>query len=274
MRTVPIKEPTMTRATESIAAARATLATAETIMQETRTSILQGDTTGDPVTDFLVVYAPKRLLDGSSAAIETHYRELSERLKGKAGQCVLMIERDLDHPDSSSSNAPPLREAFSLGVLADDRLHFELRDRLTDGVPSWTFPTQSYGKCGDHRYVHGEGVPAQAFTGGMHPWYEAIFYTWLEEEIDFLSHALHGLARLSLGVDPTGSITRLDLFIGNDEVNAWCNDLRLYPTRPSAAVVTSRTVNPRRVAMIRNLAEVIGVDPTIIPSVNTSLHTR
>ncbi len=264
----------MTRPTEALAAAQQALANAHAMMMEIRAEILRGDSTGDPIKDFLIVYAPRNVLDGTSAPIEARYRELSERLKGKSGQFVFMIERDLGHPDSSPLSTPPIREAFTLGVLVDDRLRFELQDDLPAGTPSWTFPTEQYGKRGDHQVVHGDGRPIQVMTGGMHPWFEAIFYMWLDEALDFRDHAYQGLARFSLGVDPIGPITRLDFFIGNDEIEAWCHDLRLYPTRASAEALAHRTVNPRRVAMICDLAEAIGVDPTTILSVKSHSPAR
>lgn len=255
-------------------AAQRMLADARRVMHDARERILRGESTGDPISDFMTVHAPLMVLDGSADPIEARYRELAERLKGKTGQFVLMIERELGHPDSSPSFAPPLREGFSLGLLADDKLCFNLRGPLPDDAPSWTFPTERYGKRGDHRFMHGDSGPIRVETGGMHPWCEAVFYTLLDEHLNFQGHAHHGLARFSLGVDSTGPVTRLDLFIGNDEVDAWCRDLNLKTARPSAEVRVSNPINLRRVEMIRQLADAIGVDPKIISAVKAATPTR
>ncbi len=174
--------------------------------------------------------------------IEIAYRALAARLVGKTGQCVLMIERDGELPDRCSGRMAPLREGFTLGLLEDDVLCFAPQD----GEERWTFPTPRFAKRGDHLFRHIEDdKEIHVVNGGMAPWYEPVFFAWLEERVDLGDQT--ELASCSIGVGFGKPITRLSLFIGNDEIAAWCLDGHAQRIRTVAAMASAIGVDPKSI---------------------------
>jgi hypothetical protein len=192
---------------------------------------------------------PGDALNRESEDIAAAYRALAERLRGKTGEFILMIQRDAELTRGGVRSMQPLRESFTLGLLKSDKLCFNLQDSR----PAWTFPTINSAALADHRFSF--EVATHIEQGGMHPQYEFAFFKLLTEEVDLRRHEHPEAARFSLGVDLTGSIVKLDLFVGNAEIDAWCR--RPYVSVESAA----------RVALIRRLAKALGANPKGIRAV-------
>ncbi|WKZ28755.1 MAG: hypothetical protein QY323_04455 [Patescibacteria group bacterium] len=172
--------------------------------------------------------------------IEIAYRTLAARLAGKTGQCVLMIERDGQQPGPCGGSMTPLREGFTLGLLAGDALCFTPQD----GEKHWTFPTLRYAKRGDHMFRHIEDdKEIRVVNGGMAPWYGSVFFEWLEQRVDLGDQT--ELASCSIGVGFGKPITRLSMFIGNDEIAAWCLEGHAQRIRTIAALTSAVDADPK-----------------------------
>ena len=211
---------------------------------EIRRRIEAGESTGDAILDFLAWLWPT-----DHAQALPHYRALAERLRGRTGQYVLMIERT----GTSSGGCvrdlgPPVEETFTLGVLTDDRLKLE---RIGDGFDRGrlSFPTGKHAvRAGSYRRADG----AQA--GDVRPrFYDTLFFakTGVPMELHRDDDRFGGMGvDFCLGADRETPFSELELHVGNEEIDAWC--------RRGAMHVPKGAPNGPRCELIAGLAALLG----------------
>lgn len=205
--------------------------------------IKAGETTGDRLVDFLVASFGA----GYEEALP-HYRALEERMKGRTGQFVLMIERaETQFGCVMFGEAPDhmfgLEETFVLGILSSDALAFDLEAR------DWKFPAVRHVSQGG-RWNSGSK------EGGFAPrFYSSVFWMKMAEPM-----RVRGLMPdAGLGVERGGGITPFTFVIGDEEIEAWC--------RRGAMHFKKAAPNEARCELIRKLAGQLGSDATSIPAV-------
>jgi hypothetical protein len=263
----PFKENAMRTIDDVIDAGRAAGAEADKERAERaaelRRRIEAGETTGDPIRDFLVWLWP---LDHEEAL--PHYRALAERLKGRTGQYVLMIERRDASGGGMRTLGPSVKETFTLGILKDDRLALKRDDgKLARGTLA--FPTGRHASCGD-----GYRKEAAARDGDMRPmFYDTLFWHAVEKPVEIRSSGEGGCfgpaptyEDFSLGAERDKPMTVLELHVGNEEIDAWC--------RRGATHFPKDAPNETRCALIAGLARPLGGNGSRIAAVSQSRDAR
>ena len=221
--------------------------------------IRSGESSGDAILDFLIVFAGSYILHGEHEPIERAYRELAERLKGKAGQPLLMIERNVvsDLRDSTGRRNQ-LLESCTLGLLKDDRIAFN----FSGTKPYWTFPTDRFAKRGDLLVKDQNDDTARVVEGAMHPSEELLFHDRISGQVETAAN-LRDLALISLGFEVNSPVTKLVLVIGNEAVDTWC--------RNNPFNMPSSSSNPyfheKRTSLIWDLMRTLGADPQAVSAV-------
>jgi hypothetical protein len=243
---------------ESLAHIRNEQADALDRMKELGARIRSGESSGDAILDFLIVFGGSYILRGKHEPIERAYRELAERLKGKAGQPLLMIERNVvtDLRDSTGKRTQ-LLERCTLGVLKDDQIVFCL-----DGTkPCWTFSTDRFAKRGDLLVKDWCVDTVHVIDGAMHPSEELLYHERIAQIESATS--LVSLALISLGLGTGWPITELVLVIGNKEIEAWCRNNPF--NMPSSPMIPY--LHTKRTELVWDLMRALGIDPQGISAV-------
>lgn len=250
---------------ESLAHIRNEQADALDRMKELGARIRSGESSGDAILDFLIVFGGSYILRGKHEPIERAYRELAERLKGKAGQPLLMIERnEVTDLHDSTGKRTQLLERCTLGVLKDDQIVFCL-----DGTkPYWTFSTDRFAKRGDLLVKDWCVDAVHVIDGAMHPSEELLYH----ERIAQIESAtnLMDLALISLGFETDRPITELVLVIGNEEIEAWCRNNPFNMPSSQAAPY----FHAKRTELVWDLTRALGIDPQGISAVVQYTHLR
>lgn len=176
------------------------------LTEQVRERIRKGESTGDPLVDFVVAY------HGPVAAIEGAYRDIERRIAGYPGECVLVVERREDYPGCTGfGHEPESREyvietTLYFGVLSGDKLTFELGEKNRA-----VFPTKS------HLRVHSPPGPIARVE-------EPLSATWPPIATDLNRPLeLKHVERL----EDEDTLLAVELCIGNTEVRAWFD--RHYP---------------------------------------------
>ncbi|HTK60186.1 MAG TPA: hypothetical protein VL283_03205 [Candidatus Baltobacteraceae bacterium] len=221
----------------------------ETRAAEIRRRIEAGESTGDAILDFLAWMWPT-----DHEAALPHYRALAERLKGRTGQYVLMIERSEKLGGGCVRDlGPPVQETFSLGILTGDRLVLE---RIGEGFSrgKLAFPTARHA-VSDGSIRHRGGL----HDGEMKPlFYDTLFFAKTGKPMEFRVRDDEGGCfgpsgaglDFCLGADRETPMSELEFHVGNAEIDAWC--------RRGAMHYKKDQPNEARCEMIADLAKILG----------------
>ncbi len=230
---------------------------------EIRRRIQAGESTGDAILDFLAWMWPT---DYERAL--PHYRALAERLRGRKGQYVLMIERRDDSGGCMRSLGPPVEETFSLGVLADDKLVLE---RCGEGFSrgKLAFPTRRHARS-DGSLRRAGGLQ----EGDLRPlFYDTLFFAKTGVPIGLRPQDGGGCfggsgvgTDFCLGADRDAPFSELEFHVGDEEIDAWC--------RRGAMHFPKDAPNEARCELIAGLAKLLGASGTRIRAVSASRDTR
>jgi hypothetical protein len=230
---------------------------------EVRRRLEAGETTGDPILDFVAWLWPT-----DHAEALPHYRALAERLKGRTGQYVLMIERQDASGGCMRTLGPSVEETFTLGILKDDRLALKRDDgKLSRGTLA--FPTGRHASCGD-----GYRREPIVRDGDLRPmFYDTLFWHAVERPVEIRSSGEGGrfgpaptYEAFCLGAERDKAMTVLELHVGNDEIDAWC--------RRGAMHFPKDAPNENRCALIAGLAWPLGGNGSRIAAVSQSRDAR
>ena len=213
--------------------------------------------TGDEILDFVRWMWPK---DFETAL--PHYRALAQRLKGRIGQYVLMIERREDSGGGCVIRmGPPVEETFTLGILTADTLKLE---KVGEGIGrgKLSFPTGRWAATDGDRHRKG-GL----HDGDIRPWiYDTTFFFKIGQPMEIRHHDSGGCFGSSgmsvdfcLGADSETPFSELEFHVGNEEIDAWC--------RRGAMHYRKDQPNEARCEMIADLAKSLGSSAKRIPAI-------
>lgn len=212
--------------------------------------------TGDEIVDFLAWMWPR----GYEEALP-HYRALAERLKGRQGQYVLVIERQVSRDDVFSISG--VDESFMLGVLTSDRLLLRRTDdQVRSARGSLSFPTEQYA-------VHGESFHRRSGLelGAIRPFiFDTLFFYKVGVQMDLpvRDTGCFGSSGpdtgFCLSAEYDKPLSELDIVVGDKELDGWC--------RGGAMHARDGRPNGHRCDLIRRLARMLGVPRDALPAVH------
>lgn len=199
-----------------------------------------------------------------------HYRALAERLRGRTGQFVLMIEREeKSHGGCVRDLGPPIKESFSLGVLEDDRLLLERTDaEAAFGRGKLSFPTKRFVASS----VDAWSEP-YAEDGAMRPFiWDTLFFHKTDRPMTVAPEegGCFGSPGIDtdfcLGAERDRPMSELQFVIGNAELEAWC--------RSGAMHVDAHGPNGARCDLVRKLARALDAPTDRIFAMRVDAETK